>query len=216
MGLPASFDDDLVRNEPGNQPDDAQVVDLDDWLDRADDTEPIDLDAEPSSPEDNERANWMLRKLRTLEAQDADDARLVRAEKAKLDAWLDARKSSRARSRAWFTQALEGYMRIVARRDNVKSLSLPNGRLKLSKPSERIVTFDPDAFAEWSGLNAFAFSRPKIEPDKVELKRKCQPIGYQVEDANPAVESSSVAFGGEVIPGVAIERDTTDRFGVEL
>ena len=208
-------------HDPAPHADDAtpvgEVVDLDDWLDHHDE-EAVDYDAQPFAPEDNERANWMLRRIGRLDAAQADDERLAATEKAKIDEWRAARTAVRQHRRDWFLTALDGFARVAAIRDGVRSISLPAGTLKLRKAAPRVEVVDLDKLAEWANTDddTGQFIRVTTEAAKATLKAKANPVGWSANPDDPEVESSAVAYMGEVVPGVIVTRSRVDTFGYEV
>ena len=191
------------------------IVDLDEWLDTMTGEDAVDFEQEPTSPTDRERADWMLRKVARLKAAQDRDADLAASQIAKIEEWQGARNESMQRQIDWFERALEGFMRVTAERDGVRSLSLPNGKLALRKPTERLVVIDEDEFLSWGRRNGDTGIRVKVEVAKADLKKVVDVIGYDIQTGDGDVVSQ-VSIGGEVLPGVVMQRSATDTFTVTL
>ena len=199
---------------PEGRPD-ADVVDLDEWLDTQSDGL-VDYESEPRNPEDGDKANWLLRKVARLERQQKTDVDLAAREIERIRLWLESRTQIRDHKLAWLRQSLEGFMRVAELRDNTKTINLPNGCLRLRKPTPRVVVHDEKAFIAWATKNLPDGVRVKIEVAKAEIKKATQVVKWEPDPVNVAVEHSELAVGGEYVPGVEMEQAAQSTFSWEV
>lgn len=191
---------------------------------------------------DRDRANRILRRIRWRERERGQVVAVARAERDRIDAWERDRLETIDNDIAAAGRVLDGFMRAVGARENMRTLKLPNGELRLRPPSTRVNVEDADAFLVWAqehvairlaakledmtpasmvedvlrALFAEPLLRAKIEPAKDAIKKatKAGPTRSTHEDVE--LLSAVIAagdFAGEVVPGVLIERATGDAFG---
>lgn len=128
-----------------------------------------------------EKAEWCMRKLSRLASEDADDEAVAQREIDRINAWLEARKSPRARSREFFEGLLIDYHNRLLRDDpRAKTVKLPHGTLKSRKLPESF-EYDMEAVVSWAKENGRTeFIRVKEEVVKDEVKRAVKEDGEKV------------------------------------
>lgn len=190
---------------------------------------------------DDDLANRVLRRLRRQARARGEVQAVAKAERDRIDAWERDRLETIDADVAGAERMLEGYMRAVHARRNLKTLSLPNGELKLRKPSSRTTIEDEDAFLVWvqervaaslserfgegaaSTVDAVLRAmgdepllRAKYEPAKGEIGKATEAGPLKSEHDDLQLLAAVLAGEGEAIPGVLVERTTTLRFDYKL
>jgi hypothetical protein len=182
---------------------------LDAWMD--DDLADV-PDSGELAIEDDVFADRLLYRRATIAAEEARIEKLRKERIAEIDDWCDRRKAKAEREASWIERGLEVFMRFRVARGGPKTLQLPSGVLKLTKPRESVDVRDPDGFRAWARANAPELLRwpepPEPEPKKDDLKKlragESRPFGELLE--------FSLAHEGEVIPGVYVVVPKEDSF----
>lgn len=156
--------------------------------------------------DDLNKATWAMRKLRSVVAGLEANAEIAKAEKARIDAWLEnANKSLLTEREFW-----EGHLTIYLRKqrqedDSIKSISTPYGKVTSRVTQPKWETMEE--LTDWLLNHNDSLVRVKYEVDKTELKKKYKVDGVQVID--PAT--------GEVVPFIQIiPSDISYKVEVEL
>ena len=155
---------------------------------------------------DEQKADWVLRKLRQVEEQQKEDIALAESEIEKIEAWLEQKKEKHDRDRDYFQGLLAAYA--VERRHEdpkVRSLKLPNGRLRCKKQQPKF-TYEDDRLVE--SLKAHGrddLIKVKEIPDKENLKKQYTLNGDKLFDPET----------GEALQGVTVEQ-RDDKFEWEV
>lgn len=155
---------------------------------------------------DEQKADWVLRKLRQVEEQRKEDIALAESEIEKIDAWLEQKKEKHDRDRDYFQGLLAAYA--VERRQEdpkFKSLKLPNGRIRFKKVQPKWNYDNPKTIESLKKSGLVGLIRVKEEPDKASIKKKFEINGDKA--VNPET--------GEILDGVTIEHNE-DRFEWEV
>lgn len=184
---------------------------------------------------DRDRANRILRRIRWRERERGQVVAVARAERDRIDAWERDRCEAIDNDIAAAERVLDGFMRAVGERENMRTLKLPNGELRLRPASIRVTVEDEAAFTRWAveraavavgmnpatvaealeALRGEALLRTSVEPAKGEI-RKATKVGPQRsihDDIELLAAVIKANDAGEVVPGVLIERATGDAFG---
>ncbi|WP_067924803.1 host-nuclease inhibitor Gam family protein [Alicyclobacillus shizuokensis] len=170
-------------------------MDLYDYLDAQDEQEQQDRGFVVDSLE---KAEWCMRKLAKIHQQDMADEELAQHEIERIQAWLQARKETRQRSREYFEEKLRQYHQRLLDEDpkGNRTVKLPHGTLKARKLPDKW-DYDDQTIIEWAKANqSMSLIRIKYEPDKKLIKEY-------------------VKTTGELIPGVTITPQGT-KFDVEV
>lgn len=174
---------------------------------------PDDGDLSPLEIASREHAAKELWRLGRLESEAAQVEAVYAARLAPLDAYRADRLGGISRRREWIRRGLELFMRSVADRDRIKSLTLPEGVLELSKARTRV---EGDVELVPEDLKPFLI-RWKAELNKVAAKDTLTPgpvIGDEQTDGT--IKRAAVGADGAVVPGVWFVCDDQPSFSVQL
>lgn len=106
-------------------------------------------------PEDEARANGMMRALRGLRRRKAKTQAVADADIARTRAWLAMRNAKLDPAITRLERALDGFMRgWHSMNPKRKKLELPAGELKLTAPRDSLAPIDPDVFLKWAAEHA--------------------------------------------------------------
>jgi phage host-nuclease inhibitor protein Gam len=154
--------------------------------------------------DDQEKANWALRKLRSLQEKKLANEELANKEKAKIDAWLNEVNSQLDQDIEYFQGLLTAYaIRLRQEDPKFKSIKLPNGKFGFRKQQPKW-QYDDRKLLEYLKLNNLnELIRTKEEVDKSKLKKLVQIVNGQAIDPE----------AGEVIDRITI---VEDKFKIDL
>lgn len=156
---------------------------------------------------DNEqKANWALRKIRQLQEKRVANIELAENEIERINMWLDDINSELEQSIDFFTGLLEQYHRRIFEQDpKAKTIKLPHGKLKMRKQQPEFIR-DNDKLLSWlKQSNKTDYIVVKESPDWAQLKKTLQVAGNALVDTET----------GEVVEGVeVVEREP--KFSVEV
>jgi Bacteriophage Mu Gam like protein len=179
----------------------------------------------PVPPDSNEKAASILRKLHRLGDERAEIEAIAQAQIDRIVAWREDRLKGITRDEAWGRGALESYWRMAATPMS-RSVSLPDGRLKLTKTRWHVVVTDTDAFMAWAVDYGHADGEDDAIYDVVTVKKPdfvrvnvapdLAAIGKRRQGPDDALSAFCATPDGELIPGVECQRDTVDTFGIDL
>lgn len=179
-----------------------------------------DFDVDRSVPlERHDEANRLLRRRERHLRDKHQLATLAAQEIERIQAWQRDRTAGIDRDLEWIDSTLEAFMRMVAKRDNVTSVALPNGRLQLRKGADSIVIEDTAAFIAWAEANG-AGALVKITKDvtKTDIKNW---FGDRIDTASPTtIEDEGVRLfpfvdgNGQHVPGVKVRRLINKGFSI--
>lgn len=172
------------------------------------------LAGEPVPVPDADAANRLLRRLNRLDDNQHMVESTVQFELERIRTFQDNRMGQIARERAWLERCLEGFARQHFAATHEKSVRLPNGTLKLAKPSKRLVVDDEQSAIKWAEENC---------PDAVKtslLKSKLpgQPTGGTTQETEDGEVTAApiVTEDGEVVPGIHAETPLALSFTVKV
>lgn len=151
-----------------------------------------------------DHANRLLRRIHVNEREADEITALAESEIARIRAWQSDRLSGVTRSTEWATRSLEGFFRQHAESTGVKSLSLPNGTLKLRAARPRVEVVNPELVPD-------DLMRVKVEVDKTKVAKLA--TGEWVKRGDS--DSAPVIHGDDVVPGVVFVRATEPTFSIE-
>jgi Bacteriophage Mu Gam like protein len=183
----------------------------------------------PERLADDKAVQGVLRRLKRLHRDQMQIIDVGSAEVARIKAWVEDRVGGIQREIDWGEKACEAYWRTHGSTKK-RSLPLPDGTLKLAKTKTHVEITDLEAFMEWvierrppipgtkfdfEQIRVFHpdLVRVTIEPNKTALG--ALEHGFEWEDDGIMHAPLSLP-GGELVPGVEIQRDATDRFNVTL
>ena len=156
--------------------------------------------------DDDQKANWALRKIRQLQEKRKANIQLAEAEIERINTWLKEVNGDLEQSIDYFTGLLEGYHRQVLEQDpKAKTIKLPYGKLKMRAQQPEFIR-DNDKLLSWlKQSNKTDYIVVKESPDWAQLKKTLQVAGNALVDTET----------GEVVEGVeVVEREP--KFSVEV
>lgn len=147
---------------------------------------------------DASRADWALRKLGAVRRRMVENAAVAEAEIARVQHWLERQQAALSAEAAHWEALLAAWHRAVLAEDPArKTISLPNGRLKLRAQSPDL-QYDPDAL--------LATLRTTGRADLIRVR----------EEINKAAVRGAVLKDGESLPGITVvEREAAFSVDVE-
>jgi phage host-nuclease inhibitor protein Gam len=153
-----------------------------------------------------EKANWALRKIRSLQEKKKDNVALAEAEISKIDAWLESVNEKVERDTEYFQSMLAAYAQKRRNEDpKFKSLKLPQGKIAFRKQQPKWEYDDAKLIQSLKSSGLEDLIRIKEEPDKTAIKKRL------VISGEFAVNPES----GELIDGITVLH-REDDFKVEV
>ncbi len=206
-------------------------LDLDEYVEGESWPEELE-DGAPGPLADEEALQGVLRRLKRLDREAATVTDVAKVEVERITGWRDDRLAGIAKQRAYGERAVEAYTRgrAAANPRAKKSVSLPDGTAKLSKPQEKVEVVDEATFLAWAveqGTDELAdgtvvdiitvhhpaLVRVTFAPVKDALKA----LDHGAEETADGITSAGLALpGGELVPGVEVRRPAQDNFKVTL
>ena len=154
--------------------------------------------------DDENKANWALRKIKQYKDKIEQNNALAQAEIDKIEQWLTEVNEQAQSSIDYFQSLLVEYAIKKREEDhNFKTLKLPNGRIGFRKSQPKWVYDNDKVIETLEKANLTDFIRVKKEPSKADIKKAFDVVGDKV--INPDT--------GEVIEGITIEAQE-DKFNV--
>jgi len=147
---------------------------------------------EPFQIENDEQANWAMRKYAGIVKQMRTNNDLAQKEHARIDAWLESVTTPLSRQAEYFFGLMQSYMQ--RERDRRKSIRLIDGTIK-SRVTPNKVEID-DEFIDWAAGerdDLIVYQPPK--PNMLELRRLLQ-AGEQIPHTK--LVEGGVSFSIEV------------------
>jgi phage host-nuclease inhibitor protein Gam len=164
------------------------------------------VNAESFVIDTEEKANWALRKIRSLKEKKQDNIALAEAEISKIDAWLESVNEKVDRDAEYFQNMLAAYAQKRRNEDSkFKSLKLPHGKIAFRKQQPKWEYDDSKLLESLKSSGLDDLIRIKEEPDKTAIKKRL------VVSGEFAVNPDS----GELIGGITIQQ-REDDFKVEV
>lgn len=157
--------------------------------------------------DDEQKANWAMRKIKHLQEKKQEKEKIAKEEIERINQWLQAETESIDRDIEFFSGLLEAYMRDLNRKDpRKKSLSLIHGRLQLRK-QQPIFKYDDKKLVEWLKKTRHTnLVRVEEKPDKKELRK------LLVTANGKAIIKST----GEIVEGIEVEERNEPAFSLKV
>jgi hypothetical protein len=151
--------------------------------------------------DDDQKAAWAMRKLRSLRAKQKVNEEIAAEEIARVNAWLESVNKTIENDAEYFVAHLSGYGHRVRLNpdDPRKSVTLPHGKIS-TRQSSRKWSVDSDIFLDWARKSAPDLIRIKEEPALTKIKEAYAELVVQ----NASV-LEVVTKDGEIVPGLTIE-----------
>lgn len=166
-------------------------VSLEEALDRFRDQDPV--ERERFTVDDDRKATWAMRKLRTIKAAQKTNEAIAAEEISRVNEWLTDVNAPLKQDEAYFTGLLIEYLRSRRAEDGTKSITLPHGKIN-SRSGQPKWDVDSEEFLKWADATREELVRIKIEPNLAEAKKVLTVEGDKVIDPKT----------GEVVPGILI------------
>jgi phage host-nuclease inhibitor protein Gam len=145
-----------------------------------------------------EKANWVLRKIKALEDRKKGNIQLADAEVAKIDAWLEGVNEELDNDLVHFQSMLATYAeRQREENPKFKSLKLPNGKIKFRKQQPKWNYEDNVVLSSLKLQGYEDLIRIKEEVNKSEMKKR-----FHVSPDGRVVDVET----GVAIEGVTVEQ----------
>lgn len=156
--------------------------------------------------DDENKANWALRKIKQYKDKIDNNNALAQAEIDKIEQWNNEVNKQAQESIDYFTSLLTSYaLNKKAEDPKFKSLKLPNGRFGFRKSQPKWVYDNDKVIETLEKANLTDFIRVTKAPSKAEIKKAFDVVGDKV--VNPDT--------GEVIEGIEIEPQD-DKFNLAV
>lgn len=138
-------------------------------------------------------ATWAFRKIGSLNKQVAENERLAKEEKYRIEQWEQRENSSHKQSIEFFEQKISEYHRTLLADDPKAKIKTPYGQASLRKVSASF-EYGNDLVSELKEVGLNEFIRVKEEINKVDLKKN-----ITVTD-----DLKVVTKDGEVLKGITV------------
>lgn len=144
--------------------------------------------------EDLNGATWAFRKLRAIEAKEAEIKAIADEEKARIDLWQEQEMKQYEADKEYFEGLLSAYYVEQRAKDKKFRLVTPYGKVS-SRKTEKYIYENEQEIMDYCNVNEIDVIRVKEELDKSKFKKICRG-GVNQET-------------GELIPGVRVEQIET-------
>jgi hypothetical protein len=141
--------------------------------------------------DDDAKADWALRKLRSLRRKQEQNQKLAEAEVQRVSEWLSKVNTDLENDARYFEAILTPYA-LLQRSEGRKSVVLPHGTLKTLAGRAKVEIENADEFIKWAEENNPLLLRIKKEPDKKALSEL-------ITEDNQVISTE-----GEIIPAVKV------------
>ena len=163
----------------------------------------ISADNEGFVVDNDQKADWAIRKLAVIRRKQAENKVIYDAEIIRITEWLSTVNTALDRDALYFEAVLTPYA-LLQRSEGRKTVTLPHGTLKTTAGQSHIEFKDESKFIEWAKVNDPALLRIKTDVDKTALK------------ALITDEGVVISTQGEIIPEVTvIPAETSVKFITE-
>ncbi len=141
--------------------------------------------------DDDEKANWAMRKLATLRRKQAENKTIAEAEIQRVTEWLETVNRSLESDASYFEAVLTPYA-LTERFNGRKSVVLPHGTIKTTAGRPKIEIEDEEKFLAWAKESETSVIRIKTEIDK-------KALNALIRDDNQVISTQ-----GEIVPAVRV------------
>lgn len=177
------------------------MSDLNDFLDKQEKVED-----ERFTVDDDQKANWVLRKIKQLQDEIKRNNDLADAEIHKIEKWREQENEKANNSIEYFQGLLAEYAMNKRKKDpDLKTINLPNGRFGFRKRQPKWKYDNDKVIQSLKQSNMTDLIRVKEEPNKAEIKKRFEVIGDKVVNAET----------GEIIEGITVE-EQSETFNVRV
>ena len=151
----------------------------------------ISADNEGFVVDNDQKADWAIRKLAVIRRKQAENKAIYDAEIIRITEWLSTVNTALDRDALYFQAVLTPYA-LLQRSEGRKTVTLPHGTLKTTAGQSHIEFKDESKFIEWAKVNDPALLRIKTDVDKSALKVLISEEGVLISTQ------------GEIIPDVQV------------
>lgn len=141
--------------------------------------------------DDDAKADWALRKLRSVRRKQEENQKIAEAEAQRVSEWLSKVNTALESDALYFEAILKPYA-LLQRSEGRKSVVLPHGTIKTTAGRPKVEVENPDEFIKWAEENNPALLRIKKEPDK-------KALSDLITEDNRVISTE-----GEIIPAVKV------------
>ena len=141
--------------------------------------------------DDDEKAEWAIRKLARIRRKQAENQALYNAELERISEWLKTVNTSLDRDALYFEAVLTPYA-LQERFNGRKSLVLPHGTVKTTAGRPKIEFESEDGFIQWAKTND-----PELLRIKHEINKKT--LNDLITD-----DLQVISTQGEIIPNIRV------------
>jgi len=177
------------------------LTDLNDFLDKQEKVED-----ERFKVDDDQKANWVLRKIKQMQDKIERNNNLADAEIHKIEQWRERENEQANNSIKYFQGLLAEYAVSKREKDpHLKTINLPNGRFGFRKRQPKWKYNDEKVINALKQAGRTDLIRIKEEPNKKKIKKT-----FDVIDGK-AIDKET----GEVVEGITIE-EQPESFNVRV
>jgi len=164
------------------------------------------VEREAFTIQDDQAANWALRKIGQMQKQIEDNNALAVAEIDKIEAW-NKQENQKSQDGIDYFQGLLSYYALKKKEEDpkFKTLKLPNGKLSFRKQQPKWNYDDEAVVQALKQAKLDDFIQVKESPKKADIKKAFSVAGDKV--VNPDT--------GEIVEGITVE-EREDKFGVTV
>lgn len=141
--------------------------------------------------DDDEKAEWAVRKLSRIRRKQAQNKAIYEAELERISEWLKTVNESLERDALYFEAVLTPYA-LQERSNGRKSLVLPHGTVKTTAGRAKIEFESEDGFVDWAKTN---------DPNLLRVKHE---INKKVLNDLITEDLKVISTQGEIIPNVRV------------
>ena len=141
--------------------------------------------------DDDEKAEWAVRKLARIRRKQAENKKIYDAEINRILEWLKTVNETLERDALYFEAVLTPYA-LLERSNGRKSLVLPHGTVKTTAGRAKIEFESEDGFIEWAKSN---------DPELLRIKHE---INKKVLNDLITEDLQVISTQGEIIPKVRV------------
>lgn len=141
--------------------------------------------------DDDAKADWALRKLRSVRRKQEENQKIAEAEAQRVSEWLSKVNTALESDALYFEAILRPYA-LLQRSEGRKSVVLPHGTIKTTAGRARVEIENQDEFIKWAEENNPTLLRVKKEPDK-------KALSDLITEDNRVISTE-----GEIIPAVKV------------
>ena len=163
----------------------------------------ISADNEGFVVDNDQKADWAIRKLAVIRRKQAENKAIYDAEVIRITEWLSTVNTALDRDALYFEAVLTPYA-LLQRSEGRKTVTLPHGTIKTTAGQPKVEFKDESAFIEWARSNDPALLKIKTDIDGTAVK------------AVITNEGGVISTQGEIIPEVTVTpAETSVKFVTE-